>query len=167
MNARFSDYVTSGAFSLTLTRNQISELAFAAGGEKRFYGASASLERKGLIESIAARAEEDPLHEQDDQQLEWRLTGAGVLILALLAQAGLSNSGTDVLAREVDDLRRQLDEANQRSHTSALRTRAMFARLEEAHLKILQLEATIAGGKLPIRIMPRDPLSDVPTEALL
>ncbi|RUM97894.1 hypothetical protein EET67_09755 [Pseudaminobacter arsenicus] len=167
MNARFSDYVTSGAFSLTLTRNQISELALAAGGERRIYGASASLERKGLIEPVASRTEDNPLHEQDDQQIEYRLTGAGGLTLALLAQAGLSNSGTDVLAREVDDLRQQLSDANQRAHDAALRTRSMFARLEKAKEKIAQLQAQLAGDKLPILITPADPLPEVPTENLL
>lgn len=166
MNARFSDYVTSGAFSLVLTRNQISELALASGGERRICGAGASLERKGLIEPIASRTEENPLHEQDGQQLEYRLTGAGGLTLALLAQAGLSNSGTDVLAREVDDLRQQLSAANTRAHDAALRTRSMFSRLEQAKAKIAQLEAVASGNKFPILFTPHDPLPGVPTETL-
>lgn len=167
MNARFSDYVTSGAFSLTLTRNQISELSFAMGGERRVFGASASLERKGLIEPVHARVEENPLHEQDEQSLEWRLTGAGALVLSLLAQAGLSNSGSDALAREVDDLRAKLAEANQRAHDAALRTRSMFARLEKASEKIAQLQSKLDGEKFPIVVTPRDPLPEIPTEALL
>lgn len=167
MNARFSDYVTSGAFSLTLTRNQIAELALAAGGDRHVYGASAALERKGLIEPIPPAAKANPLHEPDDQLIEWRLTAAGALTLSLIHQAGLSNSGADALAREVDDLRARLGEANQRAHVAALKTRSMHARLAIAEERVAQLEARIASEKFPIHITPRDPLPDVPTEELL
>ena len=167
MNARFSDYVTSGAFSLTLTRNQIAELSFAVGGERRICGASGALERKGPIEMVPASVEANPLHEQDEQFPEWRLTGAGALILALLAQAGLSNVGSDVLAREVDDLRARLAEANARAHDAALCTRSMFSRLQKAKAENAMLRARVEGEKIPIRITPSDPLPDVPTKTLL
>ncbi|RWF02970.1 hypothetical protein [Mesorhizobium sp.] len=167
MNARFSDYVTSGAFSLTLTRNQISELAFAAGGERRLYGVTGSLERKGLIEPINARPEKDALFEHDEQHLEWRLTGAGALTLSLLAQAGLSNAGADIAAREIDDLRQSLSQANAIAHDANLRVRSMHARLEEANAYIGRLEARLAGDKIPIVIVPADPLPDVSVENLL
>lgn len=167
MNARFSDYVTSGAFSLTLTRNQISELAFAAGGERRVFGASSALERKGLIEPIPGSVEENPLHEQDYHLPEWRLTAAGALTLSLLAQAGLSNSGADLMAREIDDLRAGLAGANARAHDAALRVRAMHARFEKAKAQIAVLEARMAGEKIPISITPSDPLPEVATEDLL
>lgn len=123
MNARFSDYVTSGAFSLTLTRNQISELGLIGAGSVRYSSVSGALERKGLVEPVMARTEDEPLHEPDEQFLDHRLTGAGALTLALLAHAGLSNAGSDVLAREVDDPRRQLAAANERAHDAALRAR--------------------------------------------
>lgn len=167
MNARFSDYVTSGAFSLTLTRNQISELAFAAGGERRLFGVTGSLERKGLIEPINARSEKDAEFEPDEQHIEWRLTSAGALTLSLLAQAGLSNAGADVVAREIDDLRESLSSANARAHAANLRVRSMHARLEEANLRIDQLEARLAGDKIPIRIIPPDPLQDASLEDLM
>ncbi|RWC27730.1 MAG: hypothetical protein EOS27_20305 [Mesorhizobium sp.] len=167
MNARFSDYVTSGAFSLTLTRNQISELAFAAGGERRLFGVTGSLERKGLIEPINARPEKDAEFEPDEQQIEWRLTSAGILTLSLLAQAGLSNAGTDVTAREIDDLRRSLSTANACAHEANLRVRSINARLEEAEALIARLEARIAGDKIPIRFTPYDPLPDASLDELL
>ncbi|RWO90897.1 hypothetical protein [Mesorhizobium sp.] len=167
MNARFSDYVTSGAFSLTLTRNQISELAFAAGGERRLYGVTGSLERKGLIEPINARPEKDPLFEHDEQHLEWRLTGAGALTLSLLAQGGLSNAGADIAAREIDDLRQSLSQANACAHEANLRVRSMHSRLEEANAYIGRLEARLAGDKIPIVMVPSDPLPDASLEDLL
>jgi hypothetical protein len=168
VNPRFSDYVTSGAFSLTLTRNQISELAlFVEGGERCIRGASSALERKGLIEAIPSGVEANPLHEQDDQLFQFRMTGAGALVLSLLAQAGLSNSGTDALAREVDDMRARLGEANLRAHEAALKTRSMHARLAKSEERVAQLEALATGEKFPIHITPRDPLADVPTEELV
>ncbi|TIX20090.1 hypothetical protein [Mesorhizobium sp.] len=167
MNARFSDYVTSGAFSLTLTRNQISELAFAAGGERRLFGVTGSLERKGLIEPINARPEKDPEFEPDEQHLEWRLTSAGALTLSLLTQAGLSNAGSDIVAREIDDLRQSLSTANACAHEANLRVRSMHARLEEANALIDRLEARLAGEKIPIRFTPSDPLPDASVDDLL
>lgn len=167
MNARFSDYVTSGAFNLTLTRNQIAELGIVGSGGGRFSNVSAALERKGLVEPVLAGVEENPLHEQDEQWLDHRLTAAGALTLALLHEAGLSNAGANALAREVEALRRQLAEANERAHRAALQTRSMHARLMNAQEEAARLRAAAERLKIPIHVTPRDPLPDATVEDLL
>ena len=166
INARFSDYVTSGAFALSLTRTQISALSMIVGGESRYMAAAAALQRKGLIEPVPEALTDNPHMVHGDPLLEWRLTGAGALCLGMLAEAGLTNAGVDVAAREVDTLRAELATAREQARAAQLRVRSMHARLEKAKSEIEILRAVKAGENFPIQLLPRDPLPDL-TEAEL
>ncbi len=153
MNARFSEYVTSGAFQLTLTRSQISALSMMVGGEDRYVGPSGALARKGLIEPIEGTREGWPS--------EWRLTAAGVVTLALLHQAGLTNEGADAALAEVDSLRAELDKARAAAKEADIRATSLHAKLEQAEERIEILEAEKEQRKFRINIVKwRDPLPE-------
>lgn len=154
MNPRFSEYVTSGAFALQLTRSQIGGLSLMFGGSAGYLNSAASLERKGLIERIAG--------ESPDMR-EYRLTGAGVLCLAMLHQAGLTNAGADALAVEVDDLRKKLSDANERASDSAQRARSMLARLQQAEQKLECARAATDRDRISLLVTVRDPLPEMST----
>lgn len=177
MNSRFSDYVTSGAFSLSLTRNQISLLSMAVGGGIGATAATAAaLERKGLIAPLAG-----PNHGLRDEcaSEEWRVNAAGILVVSLLAEAGLVNGGEDAAAREVDALRAELDAARRSAAESGARAWSALSRLKQAEQEIDELRACAKTVQLRehcerrgIRlkrdrlITPRDPMPEVPTEEL-
>ena len=87
----FQDYVTSTAFSLTLSKNQIAclcaveQLRGPWGGTT---GSSRSILHKGLI---SHRSEPDPRH-PDNPHAEiqiWELTAAGKALIPLIKLAGL------------------------------------------------------------------------------
>ncbi|MER9471054.1 hypothetical protein [Mesorhizobium sp. M0520] len=176
MNARFSEYVTSGAFNMTLTRSQISTLAMLASGASEWGGAS--LERKGLAAPIASQLSDD--------RVEWRITGAGTILMALLFEAGLTNSGRDAAAAEVDRLNLAIATANQTVRDVRKKTWSMHAKLEKveienANLKrrltALEIERKHPGVGLkpefagPAELAPmitlRDPFPDLPAGELL
>ena len=78
--SEFSDYVTSTAFSLTLSRPQIEMLCQieATGGSWQSLMTSHALQRKGLV-----------LRRFDDSGWHLQLTDAGRAVLPLLKLAGL------------------------------------------------------------------------------
>ena len=75
----FREYATSGAFTLSLTRNQVQGLSLCREGAEDWLSGLQSLERKGLIARIGA----------DGRQV--RLTAPGLHTLALCRIAGLTN----------------------------------------------------------------------------
>src|ERR1700748_2654393 len=81
-NERFAEYATSGAFALTLTRAQVSQLAIMADGGDVY--APHALLRKGL-------ADELPRPDLGEDRSEVRATRAGLLAAELCAEAGLTN----------------------------------------------------------------------------
>ena len=169
MNTRFSDYVTSGAFHLSLTRNQISALALTAVGDGGYAHADA-LERKGLCQRV-------PAAYGDGEEV--RLTAAGALCLSLLAEAGLTNNGASALAAEVESLARELAAARKMVRDSALRARSAFARKDEAERRVAELERALSAAQSNIRlkddvphnhkpvIMLKDPLPDLSDEEVM
>lgn len=168
MNPRFSDYVTSGAFALQLTRSQIATLSMVAGGH--FPLMSGALERKGLCEVIPG---------PDGERPEVRLTGAGALCLALLAEAGLVNSGRDALAGEVEDLRAHLAAARREMAEARLKARAALARKDEMARDLAEARGALAAATAGVRLKEefrdrsapvvrlRDPLPDLADADLL
>ncbi|MER9814269.1 hypothetical protein [Mesorhizobium sp. M0129] len=176
MNARFSEYVTSGAFNMTLTRSQISTLAMLASGNSEWGGAS--LERKGLAAPIPSSLAAD--------RVEWRITGAGTILMALLFEAGLTNSGVDAAAAEVDRLNLAIATANQTVRDVRKKTWSMHAKLEQAEIENENLRRCLAALELErehpgVRLKPefaargeygpvvtaRDPFPHVPAAELL
>jgi hypothetical protein len=101
MNNRFQNYVTSGAFRLSLTRQQIAALSLLPCHDSTSFAAN-DLERKGLCEAIAGASAE---------RQEFRITSAGALAQQLCHMAGLTNAGADALAQEMEALRAELDAA--------------------------------------------------------
>ncbi|MEP9389628.1 hypothetical protein [Mesorhizobium sp. KR9-304] len=170
MNARFSEYVTSGAFNLALTRSQISALAMLSGDGESYLMSGSALERKGLVEAIPS----------GEDRYEFRLTPAGVLTLSLLFEAGLTNKGKDAVAAEVASLGKALGDANITIADLRKRLTSTHARLDEAeaaHADLLRCRETAealrrceeAGITLKTRpmIQLRDPLPGVPTADLV
>lgn len=101
-NPRFSEYVTSGAFNLSLSRHQVSAIGMMVGaGASPFSGAA--LERKGLAEAVSK-----PSFGGDDGY-EFRLTNAGLICARLLCEAGLSNGPEDPAAVELAAMRAELE----------------------------------------------------------
>lgn len=161
-NAQFSDYVTSGAFSLTLTRNQVSALSLLEGGMEPYLGnLMAALERKGLAEKVANPTEHDPDH------TETRATLAGLLTLALCREAGLTNGPADPLAAELAGLRAEVERRRIEARTARANARSLAARLEKAEEDLFNSEARQTGGKFRVRIRLRDQQPDLPTADLI
>lgn len=157
MNPNFSDYVTSGAFNMSLTRGQIAELSSLAEAGGRYVDRWGALERRGLIERLPGASD---WVSHFEAPTEWRLTAAGVLVVNLLFEAGLSNRGGAGLARECDALRAQLAAANLALNETRQKLRSIYARHEKLRLSIQQAEDSAAGDRITIRITPRDPLPD-------
>jgi DNA-binding MarR family transcriptional regulator len=162
MNDRFSEYATSGAFSLTLTRNQVSALAMLDEGSAPDYTANmmAALERKGLVERIPAPAD----HREDN--IEFRGTRAGLLTAALCREAGLTQGARDAVAVELDALRAEAIARRREAAEARLTARSALARLEAAEYEIENLKRAAEDRKLALRIIRRDPLPDVTIEQL-
>lgn len=147
MNPRFQDYVTSGAFSLTLTRAQIAALSSLQGGSGSIFGGTGGLERRGLAEPISA---------ESDERTQWRMTGAGALALALLAEAGLVNTAGDPLAGEIDSLRAELEKARRAAEDAKTRAWTMRARKDEAERECARLRREVEQLREPpiVRLKP-------------
>lgn len=186
-NARFQEYVTSGAFTLALSRNQISALGLFASGEGRTVGMSDSvLERKGLVEPVAAP---EP---RDMGRVEYRPTLAGFLCMDMLREAGLANYGGNALAGELATLRKEIEE--RRTEAATWREKAISAMsrkagaehdLEDANAEIERLRTsvralesgiTLRGGASlaepssdfkPFRLRLKDPLPATPDSDLV
>jgi hypothetical protein len=161
-NQRFSDYVTSGAFNLSLSRNQISELAMLGDGPQGFVNRAETLERRGLIEAVPQRTETH----FDSGGLEYRLTSAGLLVVQLLHAAGLTNQGEATLAREVDALRAELAAAREGEAKAVRLARSFLSRLKWLQLRSKQRREREKGERITIRVLLRDGHPDVCTRCL-
>lgn len=120
-NEKFSNWVTSGVFNLTLTRNQIQALVAVYCGKRSMVNHSRGpsslkeLEQRGLVESLRGKIGDEGIRKLAESEgwiycgewlmaqpwarLEW-LTPAGKLVFSLLVEAGLVEQGL-VAAQEV------------------------------------------------------------------
>ena len=164
-NARFSDYVTSGAFDLKLTRRQIERLADMAKNCAAYLywdNTANALMRKGLVEEIAAPSPHDEAGRQG------KLTAAGLLAVSLLAEAGLVPAELgDAGSLERDRLVSELEKRRVVECEARIMAQSAVARLQDAELRIEQLQAKIEGKKkIPFRSNRRDPRPEMPAEKL-
>lgn len=187
-NARFQEYVTSGTFTLTLSRNQVAALSLIANGEGRSLGVSDSiLERKGLVEPVAA-----PMARHLDN-IEFRPTVAGFLCMEMLREACLINFTGNAIANEVAALRKEIEVRRLEATTSREKMISALSRktsveddLEDALAKISRLETSVRALESGItfrdgrsmlddvndpqaqrpRVRLRDPLPDLTDEQL-
>lgn len=144
-NARFQEYVTSGTFTLTLSRNQVSALSLLASGEGRSLGISDSiLERKGLVEPVAA-----PLARSLDT-VEFRPTVAGFLCMEILREASLINFHGNAIGNELAALRKEIEERRLEAATCREKMISALARkssaeddLEDATQEIERLKSAV------------------------
>lgn len=152
VNARFADYTTSGAFSLSLTRNQVSALTMLEGGDRGYLGtALAALERRGLAEVVS-----DP-EAGDLDRVEFRATRAGLLVAALVQEAGLTNGNPDPQAVELSLLRAEVVERRREAAEARQVARSALARKAEVEWELENERRKAAARKLEMRIIPRDP----------
>lgn len=162
MNARFADYTTSGAFSLSLTRNQVSALAMLEGGDSGYMGtALAALERRGLAEPVA-----NPGDLREADRVEMRATRAGLLVAALVREAGLTNGPPDPQAVELEALRAEVITRRQEAAEARCVARSALARKAEVEWELENERRKAAARRLELRIIPRDPTPDVSDEEL-
>ena len=156
-NSRFSEYTTSGAFSLGLTRNQVSSLALLADGATPDWTSSvmAALERKGLAERVPAPTD------YNADKIEFRATHAGLLTFALCREAGLTNYAGDPVAEELARLREELVAARHEAAEANLTARSALARLAEVEHDLENARAAARDDKLRVRVLPRDPLPEL------
>lgn len=128
-NPRFSEYVTSGAFHLSLSRHQVSAIGMMVGaGASPFSGAA--LERKGLAEAVSK-----PSFGGDDGY-EFRLTNAGLICARLLCEAGLSNGPEDPAAVELAAMRGELVETREQINDLRQRLTSAMARKAEVEQEL-------------------------------
>jgi hypothetical protein len=138
---RFRDEVTSGAFSLNLSRAQVASLAMIAEvGEVACGGHTlGALFRKGLITHIRSQC----------GRLEYRLTEAGVYALKMARLADLVQGAPDPVAEELRALREQLDTARIQEQRSRMDAWNMTARVQRAYRAIARARSWIYGRPLP------------------
>lgn len=161
MNGRFAEYATSGAFTLALSRNQVSSLIMLEGGAYCGLAPSfAALERKGLAEAVPAPTPDNP------ERVEFRPTHAGLLTIALTREAGLTNGSRDPVAAELASLRAEIEARRVEAADALTLARSAMARRDELELDLQNEKAMRAGDKLTVRILRRDPIPEVPIEAL-
>lgn len=143
--ARFRDYVTSGAFSLSLSASQIAALSVVAEtGETGCGGHTiGAMFRKGLVTHIRS----------NDGRLEYRLTEAGVFALKMARLAGLSQGEPDPVARELAALREKLDQARTVAQQLAADCWDMNARVQKAQQAVAEAKAWAFGEPPPKRPM--------------
>lgn len=99
---RFAEYATSGAFSISLTRRQVSNLALLAQLDTTASIPGADpLERKGLMTTLPAADDNTGFGMS-------HITPAGLLVAQLCALAGLTNAPVATEAQVIEDLHRQL-----------------------------------------------------------
>lgn len=152
-NPRFAEYTTSGAFSMALTRNQVAGLAMLEGGVTATYSLLvAGLERKGLCAPIAG-----PYGEAE--HLEYRATHAGLLLMALTREAGLTNGSADPVAAELADLTAQLNTAREDARESRHRGRSAMARMQEVEreLEAVKRDLALARTELETGLRLKEP----------
>jgi hypothetical protein len=149
---RFQEFVTSGAFTLTLTRQQVAQLSMLAQGQEIF--GAAALFRKGLADE-AQRPDIGPDH------VQYRATPAGLLVAALCHRAGLTNGGENALAEEVARCQAEVDRVHEsmaqlRKNASAAFARASNRAAENEELKrrVAALEAELDLVKRGVRLKP-------------
>jgi len=129
-NPAFAEYVTSGAFTLTLSRHQISALAMCVGGDPLLFdGTASALLRKGLVTQVAVP------REFGEEGVEFRPTLAGLLALQLLAEAGLGNQ-SNAIAVELELLRGQLETARRETIDARERAWSCATRQDEAQAEL-------------------------------
>lgn len=147
-NARFQEYVTSGTFTLTLSRNQVSALSLLASGEGRSLGVSDSiLERKGLVEPVAA-----PQARSLDM-IKFRPTVAGFLCMEMLREAGLINFSGNAVANEVAALRKELEERRLEAATCREKMIAALARKSNAEDELEDANQAVESLKTSVRAL--------------
>lgn len=152
MNNRFSEYATSGAFTMSLTRNQVSSLAMLDGGLPQWGStAIAGLERKGLAEPIADPDIDCP------ERIEYRATLAGLLTARLCKEAGLTNGAADPVASELADLKAKLEFAREDAVEARRVARSALARKDELELELQNERARNRRDKMAVRVLLRDP----------
>lgn len=144
----FREYATSGAFTLSLSRNQVQGLSLCRGGADDWVSGLQVLERKGLVVRLGP----------DGRQV--RLTAPGLHTLALCRIAGLTNGPDEELHTEIADLHRQLDHAICTVEDLTEKNWSLAARLEEAEGRVKALEAERDGGQWPkpmVRLRDKHP----------
>lgn len=143
--AKFREYVTSGAFKLTLSRQQVAALSMVAEvGEVACGGHTlGSLFNKGLVTHIRS----------DCGKLEYRLTEAGVFALKLVRIADLTQGAPDPVREELAALRGRLDQARRHAQQLAADVWDMSARVKQADLAIKEAQAWVSGAPAPERPM--------------
>lgn len=141
---RFQEFVTSGAFTITLTRQQVAQLSMMAQGQD-VYGASA-LFRKGLADE-ASRPDIAP------DRTEFRITPAGLLVAQLCYRAGLCNAGENPLADEIVRLQSKLDEL--RVSTAKVREDAWstWARFKDLEIEKEELKRRLAAAEAELGLL--------------
>lgn len=139
--SRFREYVTSGAFKLTLSRNQVSALSMIAEvGDVSCGGHTlGALFQKGLVTHIRS----------DCGKLEYRLTEAGVFALKLVRLADLVQGAPDPVAEELSALRGQLDKARRHAQQLAADAWDMSARVQKAEQAVAEAKAMVRGAPNP------------------
>lgn len=139
--AKFRDYVTSGAFKLSLSRQQVSALAMAAETGEVCCGSHTlgSLYNKGLVTHIRSEC----------GRLEYRLTEAGVFALKLVRLAELTQGTPDPVAEELASLRKQLDQTRRHAQQLAADAWDMTARVEHAEREVAKAMAFVEGTPTP------------------
>lgn len=141
--SKFREYVTSGAFKLTLSRQQVSALSMIAEiGDVNCGGHTfGALYNKGLITHIRS----------DCGNLEYRLTEAGVFALKLVRLADLVQGAPDPVAEELSALRSQLDKARKHAQQLAADLWDMDARVRAADQAVSEAKAWVCGSPMPGR----------------
>ena len=129
----FREYATSGAFTLSLSRNQVQGLSLCREGADDWVSGLQALERKGLIVRMGSEGR------------QVRLTAPGLHTLALCRLAGLTNGPDDELHIEIADLHRNLDQALRAVEHLTEKNWSLAARLQEAELRVAELEAERDG----------------------
>lgn len=143
--AKFREYVTSGAFKLTLSRQQVAALSMVSEvGEVACGGHTlGALFNKGLVTHIRSKC----------GALEYRLTEAGVFALKLVRIADLAQGAPDPVQEELAALRRQLDQARRHAQQLAADAWDMSARIKQADLAVKEAQAWVSGTPVPKRPM--------------
>ena len=141
----FRDYVTSGAFKMSLSRAQVSALSMIAEtGEVACGGHTfGALYHKGLVEHIRSK----------DGRLEYRLTEAGVYALKLARLADLTQGPKDAVEAELRALRKQLNDARVFAQQVTSDAWDMRARLQKAELLLQDARSMLQGQPCPKKPM--------------
>ncbi len=152
----FREYATSGAFTLSLSRNQVQGLSLCRDGADDWVSALQALERKGLVTRLGPEGRR--VH----------LTAPGIHTLALCRLAGLTNGPDDELHGELADLHQRLDQALRTVEDLSDKNWSLAARLQEAEGRVKALESERDGGHWrPPLVRLRDKHPGTPTDDLV